>query len=408
MKNNKGFSLVELIVVIAIMAVLAAVAVIGVSVYIPKAQQAADQQMVADIQKAIDLYAQLEGAELQPGQSGYVVIKKTDSNGGGAISFVVMPVGAEEENPGDGSVTNGNVTVGDNIADGQFVRNALISYFGENYDKELKVSYGGWTNIMTEQEVDAIKNSGFINNVYGKEDGILETVDMLTDAMKLYYGDAANAQEQANQTVLNVAAATKNGIDHAKLVNWWTTERLDGAMPSDDIFKDGVNYAGNEPTKIKMAAWYARGKAFVIFTGCDGCKDAFGTSQNNPFDGAEDATDALNALQNVINDTVAHVSGCPTCGPKVESYFSSGQAKSDAEAYIAMLGQIDGMSDAIQGSDEFKKDGLYTSGFVKDVVNEYVNVIETYEKANVQTGDIMLSFTVDKDGNIKFTNNLSE
>ena len=403
MKNNKGFSLVELIVVIAIMAVLAAVAVIGVSVYIPKAQQAADQQMVADIQKAIDLYAQLEGAELQPGQSGYVVIKKTDSNGGGAISFVVMPVGAEEEAP-----DNGNVTVGDTIDNGKFVHDALVSYFGENYDKELKVSYGGWTNIMTKQEVEAIQNSGFINNVYGNEDGILETVDMLTDALKIYYKDQANAQEQANQTVLDIATATKNGIIHSELINWWTTERLDGAMPSDNIFKDDVNYAGNEPTKIKMAAWYARGKAFVIYTGCEGCKDAFGTSQNNPFDGAEDATDALNALQNVINDTVAHVNGCGTCGSKVESYFSSGQAKSDAEAYIAMLGQIDGMSETIQGSDEFNKDGLYTSGFVKDVVNEYVNVIETYKEANVQTGDIMISFTVDKDGNIKFTNNLSE
>ena len=49
--NNKGFSLVELIVVIAIMAILAAVAVIGVSVYIPKAQQAADDQLIADINK---------------------------------------------------------------------------------------------------------------------------------------------------------------------------------------------------------------------------------------------------------------------------------------------------------------------------------------------------------------------
>jgi prepilin-type N-terminal cleavage/methylation domain-containing protein len=41
--NNKGFSLVELIVVIAIMAILAAVAVVGFSLYIPKAQQAADK-----------------------------------------------------------------------------------------------------------------------------------------------------------------------------------------------------------------------------------------------------------------------------------------------------------------------------------------------------------------------------
>ena len=49
MKNNKGFSLVELIVVIAIMAILAAVAVVGVSIYIPKAQRASDDQLIADI-----------------------------------------------------------------------------------------------------------------------------------------------------------------------------------------------------------------------------------------------------------------------------------------------------------------------------------------------------------------------
>ena len=55
MKNNKGFSLVELIVVIAIMAILAAVAVIGVSVYIPKAQQASDKQLVSDIEYALIL-----------------------------------------------------------------------------------------------------------------------------------------------------------------------------------------------------------------------------------------------------------------------------------------------------------------------------------------------------------------
>ena len=62
-KNNAGFSLVELIVVIAIMAILAAVAVIGVSVYIPKAQKAADEQMVADIKTAVDLYANFSGFE---------------------------------------------------------------------------------------------------------------------------------------------------------------------------------------------------------------------------------------------------------------------------------------------------------------------------------------------------------
>ena len=66
--NNRGFSLVELIVVIAIMAILAAVAVVGFSLYIPKAQQAADKQLVSDIEYALELYYQanpeFEGAEM--------------------------------------------------------------------------------------------------------------------------------------------------------------------------------------------------------------------------------------------------------------------------------------------------------------------------------------------------------
>ena len=57
MKNNKGFSLVELIVVIAIMAILAAVAVVGYSVYIERAQDAADEQYLSDVVYRAELFA---------------------------------------------------------------------------------------------------------------------------------------------------------------------------------------------------------------------------------------------------------------------------------------------------------------------------------------------------------------
>lgn len=399
MKNNKGFSLVELIVVIAIMAVLAAVAVVGLSVYIPKAQQAADQQMVADIQKAIDLYAQLEGAELQPGQSGYVVIKKTGSNGGGAISFVVMPVGAEEETPG-----NGNVTVGDTIDDGKFVHDALVSYFGEDYGTELKVSYGGWTNIMTEQEVEAIQNSEYIKDV----DNLLETVQMLTDAMKGYYGEGATNAD-ANQAVLDVAKDTQTRVKKEEFIAWWLEPNLLNGPPAYGFDFDGI--AGtNDALKIALAAQYARQKAFVLSTGCSVCSEKFfGDENGNYFSNITSSGEASAAYSRLETNTKTHVEGCPQCYDAYSKYFSAeGSARSDAEAYIALLGQIDGMSDMIQGSDEFNKDGLYTSGFVKDVVNEYVNVIQTYDAVDANEGDIVISFIVDKDGNIKFTNNLSE
>ena len=55
MKNNKGFSLVELIVVIAIMAILAAVAIPTFASFITKANDAADADFIAQAEYAIEL-----------------------------------------------------------------------------------------------------------------------------------------------------------------------------------------------------------------------------------------------------------------------------------------------------------------------------------------------------------------
>lgn len=65
MRDNKGFSLVELIVVIAIMAILAAVAVVSYSVYIDRAQQAADQQYLSDVVYRAELYAMEHQIQLE-------------------------------------------------------------------------------------------------------------------------------------------------------------------------------------------------------------------------------------------------------------------------------------------------------------------------------------------------------
>ena len=57
MRNNKGFSLVELIVVIAIMAILAAVAVASYSIYIQKAKDASDDAYQKNAEYAANLVA---------------------------------------------------------------------------------------------------------------------------------------------------------------------------------------------------------------------------------------------------------------------------------------------------------------------------------------------------------------
>ena len=65
MKNNKGFSLVELIVVIAIMAILAAVAVVSFSVYIEHAHDASDQDFISNVLYRVKLFTVEKGVEVQ-------------------------------------------------------------------------------------------------------------------------------------------------------------------------------------------------------------------------------------------------------------------------------------------------------------------------------------------------------
>lgn len=92
--KNKGFSLVELIVVIAIMAILVGVAVPVYSGYIEKAQETKDAQFLADLSKTAQLFAAEKGLELE---SVWVAPEVKEDRG---VELVLM----------DGKVYDGDMT----------------------------------------------------------------------------------------------------------------------------------------------------------------------------------------------------------------------------------------------------------------------------------------------------------
>ena len=378
MRNNKGFSLVELIVVIAIMAILAAVAVVGVSVYIPKAQQANDEQMIADIQKAINLYATAE--ELAPGQSGYVVVHK---NGGG--------------NKG------GNVSVGGTAEMSELIADALEGMYGASYVNELKVTYKGWTGSYDMgSSVEDIVGSSYYENT----DALLGKVQSLTNALAGFYGDDENAQIKANQATLDIANNAAQYVNADKFVTWWTTTSF-GAEVSSDVLSDIPTDVDSEARlKFSLAAMYARAEAFVSYTGCNGCRVAFDEASQG-FNSVADANEAILTIGTIMGEVAAHIDGnaesgaCTQCSNCMDTYFTA-RGATDAKAYLALMGQVDSMSETIKNSEEFASDSLYTSDFVTNAVGGYVSAADAFKNCGAQDGDIVIIALVDSNGEITY------
>lgn len=133
MKNNKGFSLVELIVVIAIMAILAAVAVVSYSVYIEKAHEANDQQYLDNL----DYMAQLIATENQFELSDVKVLKDVVDHPSDIVLEVVDPA------------------TGDKVF---YTYESHPGILQEIYD-----SVGNWEFVVLKQECDH-KNCEIIKN----------------------------------------------------------------------------------------------------------------------------------------------------------------------------------------------------------------------------------------------------
>ncbi len=384
-KNNAGFSLVELIVVIAIMAILAAVAVIGVSVYIPKAQQASDEQMIADIKTAIDLYS--AGETLTPGQSGYVVIHK---------------------NKGTGEV--GNVTVGG--AMDQMITEALLATYGDKYGTELKVAYQKWTGTLDTSSASAITNSSYSKNPAE----LLGDVQLLTNALSGYYGGGAGSNQAANDTVLEIAFAASNYIDQDTLIAWWKNPSLEVSLNSaynieyngKTVFNVPEEIVQNDPEyvmKSSLALIIARVNAFVNHTGCPGCMEAYATSDTE-FKQVSEPSKALEAVANVEEAMDTHIRGCADCQlalhPTDPNSYWNTQAENDAKGYVPVMNQITNMSTTIKNNEAYTSGELFTSDFVGNAVSGYIAAAEVFDGGYAQDGDIVVIAIVDNNGNLTY------
>lgn len=372
-KNNAGFSLVELIVVIAIMAILAAVAVIGVSVYIPKAQKAADEQSVSDIMDAFTLY------------------------------YYSNPEG----------VTGGYVVLGpDGVVRADSYGEAVMkAVYGEsNWNTAVKLQFGDWKGVAG---MDSYAGTDFI----GKEESLLNEVDRLTGALGTAIGsgnldmlgsgfssymtsngyDVGNPTMVGNAAVLYVAEQTKG---KETLINDTISGEVQAGRGLGGAFEKLSTEIGSAAA---LSAIYAYAEGYAQFCDSkypqgfekDGNKVSAVTSfhEDADFSQITNPRDAFNKLDAAFGNLASLTSGADNT--LVATYTAvDGQGEKNLLGYVDLMEEVnknEGMVNNNLGASD-----CFTDGVILGALNDY-SAMSSLQIGSTNDGEIAIAFVV-KDG----------
>ena len=372
-KNNKGFTLVELIVVIAILAVLAGVAIPAYTGYVKKANRAADDTLIATINRtAAAAVLEANGEDMANLED-----KELTSN---AVKDGNAPIYVERKNATKDAAQMAEVKT---VFEKYFAGNetARLKWYGS-----LNFENGKFVGVESIMKAGLVVPDGntvqttFNNSSYSAlgVSGMTEMVDTLAGALSEYGGlssltetaafeatlrklgidpETADAQTKANASVFYLAdyidqignkEYTVDGVTKTGQEMLWET--LDeGTLYTWLVNEAGVGLSGDDATFFNTALQYAAATAYAYSGQAPG--DAADIIRNaNP----ENNTQALGIVQQITE----------------EEYFwdayKSGKGAEDFYAFFEVMEVVN----ASNGSfNSFEGSGYFSNGELQAAIN---------------------------------------
>ena len=431
LRGSAGFTLVELIVVIAILGILAGIGTVGYSGYIKKANQAADIQLIGDVQYAIELAYAADPGSFAGKQDAVVLTSES------APRYLV--------------------------ADGP-VKKALEMSFGD--PSTLRLKYSGWTDALTmlnnatNRFAASVGESSYINGV-GTAQLLTDVQDCATSlgsflngitannigetgtALEYYLGSslgemlAASGMAQSNGNgTYDYSNATSEALANATVFCLANKMQTDTAYADDMatacangqmLFMPAQNAFRGPDALYSIACWYAAMEGYVAYLDDPDCTEAFqnidmsGTNPNAILANMDNArTTILNkvlgtdeAAQDALAGAILTGGGCPASanelGQKMYGYFhpadgGTSQAQLDNNAFRAVMSTVDNLSDDYSDKASLNNGGLFAGSAMNDRINSYVAAasLSTADITAIQgmaSGDSMVVVTVSADNN---------
>ena len=375
-EGNKGFTLVELIVVIAILAILAGIAIPAYSGYIEKANKAADEQLLADVNMAFASACAINGQShinrtTNPSLTKDVQFSDNDPNVVTSFEqFFECEDGAGfktmsrfEYVPALG-VFKGHDSVFSSKADWSGLSSLASFYQGGSYKNSGIAALSGTVDNLTtllagDTGLDLLK--GF--------DGFKNTLSAL--------GLSVDADEQtlANAAVVYAAQNLSNVDADAFLAAFEADEGQFGTNV-DTYLKSAFNTTDDtEYNLLKTALQYGMAQSYVDSLSDDDefeiGKNDDGTSikanakewfANNPPTGLTDAAEIMNIVTTDANGAFT----------EYILFNSNNAGQNDLNLFLGMMDVIDQNVEE-GGFDSLEGTGLYSSAEVQNMLNQYLN-----------------------------------
>lgn len=339
-QKNLGFTLVELIIVIAILAILSTGAIAGYSVYVEQANKAADEALIAEIENA------------------FILAYYSDANNAGA-GFVILQT--------DGITTDSS----------DFINNALTAAYGDYSGLALK--YDGWTDgsylksLLSNANLNTVYNSTFFQHSTPAE--MISSVSGLTDSLSYMAGTAHNDPINTMKT-LNVFTDSEAAAIQSELASMgvsWNDEdnstyrtalaNLLVKKVSSDLanFQSGEDLSSLALLTTEYAAIYAWGTSTT---------DGKAALENLNAELTKDTANTESVI-NAINDAFTSAAQSETFSAYVAEDGKYNTV--DAYALIELMGVVDQWS---SGKD-MTTPGLYSSDSISDMVKNYTSSVST-------------------------------
>ena len=226
-KNNLGFSLVELIIIIAIMAVLVAIAIPVLTVFIEKSHIANDKQAVSDVMYAINLGGQSMQNEVECAQLSESGLQLP-------VGFIILTDGTDK----DGNTVASLRVIGSdaNNVNKLAIEAMLDEALGAGY-ANFALSYDGWGNTTD------------IPNLYADADDLYEQVKSLSNLLATGGGllntlkgqGSVGSYDSGVDVVSSVAFAIVTQMDEDEFANAWKTSTGNSAFGFDGTIITDIN-----------------------------------------------------------------------------------------------------------------------------------------------------------------------